>query len=177
MKRMVQIMETFMSSVPQPAVVCPTHYSPAHHTYLSPPNRPQSYVSPSSSQTASIWTDRPVSLPPSPLNTPQQCAPKSHVDSLIHRPHDLQLGYPGIPSSTPPSTPNSSALHLQPHMPSSPLSTAEISHFTDGSSCSIRPRVHSSPLQDGGNEGPHQSSDCSPPTGLGGPYHNPNQSL
>lgn len=160
MKRMAQIMETLMSPVPQSAVVCPTHHSPAHHTYLSPPNCAQSYVSPSSSQTATIWTDTPMSLPSSPLTIRQQHVP------MIHRPHSLQLGYPAIPSTTPPPNPNSSA-----------LSSAEMSHFTDGSSGSVRSRVHSSPPQDGGDEGPHQSSSCSLPTGLGGLYHNPNQGL
>lgn len=155
-----------MPSVPQAAVVCPTHHSPAHHTYLSPPNCPQSYALPSSSQTASIWTDTPMSLHSSLLTIPQQHVPMSHVDSLVQRPHNLKLEYPTIPSSTPPQTQNSSA-----------LSYAEIFHFTDGSSCSLRSRVHSSPLQDRGDEGSHQSSGCAPHTGLGGPYRNSNQSL
>ncbi|XP_070777287.1 voltage-gated delayed rectifier potassium channel KCNH8 [Enoplosus armatus] len=181
MKRMTQLMETLMSSVPQPTVVCPTHYSPAHHTYLHP-NPPQSYPSPSSSQTASIWMDTPISLPSSPLTIPQQQGAICHQDSLTHRPQDLQLGYPVIPSSTLPPTLNLSALQLQPaiaepHLPSSPLNSPEISHYKDGLSGSIRSRVHSPPPQDEGDEGPLQISGCSPQTGLGGTYHNPTKGL
>ncbi|XP_023282428.1 potassium voltage-gated channel subfamily H member 8 [Seriola lalandi dorsalis] len=176
MRRMAQLMETLMSSVPTPSVECPTHYSPTqHHTFLPHPNPPQSYPSPA--QTASIWTDTPMSLPSSPLTIPQQHGVICQMDSLTHRPQDLQLGYPPIPSSTPPSTPSSSALQLQPHMPSSPLSSPEISHYKDGACSSIRSRVHSPPPQAGGDEGPHQSSGCSPQTGLGGAYHNPTKDL
>lgn len=164
MKRMAQIMETLVPPVPQVAVVCPTHHSPA---YLPPPpNCPQSYTLPSTSQTASIWTDTPMSLHSSLLTIPQQHVPMSHVDSLVQRPHNLQLGYPALPRSTPPPTPNSSA-----------PGSAEISRFTDGSTCSLRSRVHSSPPQDGGDEDPHRGSGCSPPTGLGGPCRNSNRSL
>lgn len=175
MKRMAQLMETLLSSVPPPPVVCPTHYSPVHHTYLPHPNPPQSYPSPS--QTASVWTDTPMSLPSSPLTVPLQHSAICHMDPLTHRPQDLQLGYPANPSSTPPPTPNSSALQLQPHMPSSPLSSPEISHYTDGACSSIRSRVHSPPPQDGGDEGPHQSSGCPPQIGLEGTYHKPTGGL
>ncbi len=182
MKRMAQLMETLMSSVPQPTIVCPAHYSPAHHTYLPHPNPPQSYPSPSSSQTASVWMDTPMSLPSSPLTISHQHGAICHKDSLTHRPQDLQLGYPAIPSSTLPPTSDSSALQLQPiiaesHLPSSPLSSPEISHYKDGLSGSIRSRAHSPPPQDRGDEGPHQSSGCSPQTGLGGTYHNPTKGL
>ncbi|KAM7384060.1 hypothetical protein PAMA_011419 [Pampus argenteus] len=172
MKRMAQLMETLMSSVPHSSVVCPTHYSPAHHTYLPHPNPPPSYPSPSSSQTASTWTDTPMSLPSSPLTIPQQHGAICHMDSLTHRPQDLQLGYP---SSTPPLNPNTSALQLESHLPSSPLSSPETSHYEDGVSDSIR--LYSPPPQDGGDEGPHQSSGCSPKTGLSGTYHHQTKGL
>ncbi|XP_031709565.1 potassium voltage-gated channel subfamily H member 8 isoform X1 [Anarrhichthys ocellatus] len=182
MRRMAQLMETLMSSTPQPTVVCPTHYSPAHLTYLPHPTPPMSYPSPCSSQTASIWTDMPISLPSSPLTIPQQHGVICHTDFLTHRSQDLQLGYSAIPSSTPPPTRNLSALQLQPvisepHLPSSPLSSPEISHYKDGVSVSIRSREHNPPSQDGGDEGPHQSSGCSLQTGLGGTYHNPTKGL
>ncbi|XP_023142853.1 potassium voltage-gated channel subfamily H member 8 isoform X1 [Amphiprion ocellaris] len=177
MKRMAQLMETLMPSVPQPAVVCPTHYSPAHHAYLHRPASPQSYPSPSPSQTASIWADTPMSLPSSPLTVPQQHGVVCHVDSLAHRPQDLQLGFPTAPIPAHLPTATSSALQLQPssitaepHMPSSPLSSPEFPH-------SVRSRVRSPPPQDGGDEGPLQSSGCSPQTGLGGVYHNPTTGL
>ncbi|XP_039977787.1 potassium voltage-gated channel subfamily H member 8 [Xiphias gladius] len=175
MKRMAQLMENLMSSVPPPSVDCPAHYSLAHNTYLLHPNPPQSYPSPS--QTPSIWTDTSLSLPSSPLTIPQQHGATRHMDSLTHRPQHLQLGYPAIPSSTPPATPNSSALQLQPHMPSSPLSSPEISHYKDEACSSIRSRVHSPPPQDGGDEGPRQSSGCSPQAGLGVGYHKPTKGL
>ncbi|XP_070840574.1 voltage-gated delayed rectifier potassium channel KCNH8 [Chaetodon trifascialis] len=181
MKRMAQLMETLMSSVPQPTVVCPTHYSPAHHTFHTPhPNPPQSYPPPSSSQTVSIWMDTPMSLPSSPIIIHQQHGAMCHKDSQTHRPQDIQLGHPAIPSSSLPPTPNSSSLQLQqsiiaePHLPSSSLSSPEISHYKDDL---IRSRLHSSPMQDGGDEGPHQTSGRSPPTGLGGTYHNPPKGL
>ncbi|KAM9339876.1 voltage-gated delayed rectifier potassium channel KCNH8 [Symphorus nematophorus] len=183
MKRMAQLMETLMSSsVPQPTVVCPSHYSPVHHAYLPHPNPPQSYPSPSSSQTASVWMDTPMSLPSSPIIIPQQHGVMCHKDSQTHRPQDLQLGYPSISSSTLPPTPNSSTLQLQsiitePHLPSSPLSSPEMSHYRDGVSGAIRSRVHSPSLQDGGDEGPLQSSGRSSQTGLGGTYHNPTMGL
>ncbi|KAL7381896.1 hypothetical protein ABVT39_013080 [Epinephelus coioides] len=180
MKRMAQLMETLMSSTPQPTVVCPSHYSPAHLTYLGHPPSPQSYPSPSSSQTASIWTDTPMSLPSSPLTVPQLHGAICHTDSLAHRPQDLQLGYPSNPSTTP--TRNSPSLQLQPvitepHLLSSPLSSPEIPHYNDGISVSIRSRVHSPQPQDGGGEDPRQSSGCSLQTGLGGTYHSPTKGL
>lgn len=175
-------MEAFMPSVPHPTIVCPTHYSPAHHTYLPHPNPPQSYPSPSSSQTASIWMDTATSLPSSPAIIPQQHGAMCHKDFLTHRPQDLQLGYPTIPNPTLPPTPNSTDLQLQPiiaepHLPSSPLSSPEISHYSDGVSGSIRSRGQSPPLQERRDEDPHQSSGCSPKTGLGGTYHNPTKGL
>lgn len=170
-----------MSSVPHASVVCPTHYSPAHHTYLPHPNPPPSYPSPSSSQTASTWTDTPMSLPSSPFTIPQQHSAICHMDSLTHRPEDLQLGYP---SSTPPLSPNTSALQLQcssviveTHLPSSPLSSPETSHYEDGVSDSIRSRVYGPPPQEGGDESPHHSSEGSPQTGLRGTYQNQTKGL
>ncbi|XP_070702239.1 voltage-gated delayed rectifier potassium channel KCNH8 [Pempheris klunzingeri] len=182
MKRMAQLMENLMSSMPQSTVICPTHYSPAHHTYLPHPNPPQSYPSPSSSQTACIWMDTPMSLPSSPHTIPQQHGAKCHQDSLIHRPQDLQLGNPTFASSTLPPATNSSALQIQsvitdPHLPSSPLSSPEISHHKEEVLDSIRSWVHSPPPQDEGDEGPHQSSGCSPQTRLQGTYHNPTEGL
>ncbi|XP_069032835.1 voltage-gated delayed rectifier potassium channel KCNH8 [Embiotoca jacksoni] len=182
MKRMVQLMETLMPSVPQPAVVCPTHCSPAHHTYLHHPTSPQSYPSPPSSQTASMWTDTPMSLPSSTLTISQQHGTMCHVDLLTHRPQSLQLGYPAVHSSAPPTT--SSAVQLQPssiisepHMPSTAVGSPDFSLCKDGASQPIRLRVHSPPPQDGGEEGPLQSSGSSPQTGLKGFCHNPNASL
>ncbi|KAI3358479.1 hypothetical protein L3Q82_014899 [Scortum barcoo] len=184
MKRMAQLMETLMSSVQQPTVVCPAHYSPAHHAYLPHTNPPQSYpsLSPSSSQTATMWMDMPMSLPSSPLTVPHQHGAICHKDTLTHRPQDSQLGYPAVPSSTLTPTPNSSSLQPQPvstepHLPSSPHSSPEISHCTDRLSGSISSRVHSPTLQDGGDEEPQQGSGCSPRTGLGGTYHNPTKGL
>lgn len=181
MKRMAQLMETLMTSLPHASVICPTHYSPAHHTYLPHPNPPPSYPSPSSSQTASTWTDTPMSLPSSPLTIPQQHGQICHMDSLTHRPQDFQLG---CPSSTPPLTPNTSAFQLQrssivaeSHLPSSPHGSPETSNYEDGVSDSIRSRVYSPPPQDGGDEGPHQSSGCSPQTGFRGNYQDQTKGL
>ncbi len=182
MKRMAQLMETLMPSVPQPTVVCPTHYSPVRHTYLPHPNPPQSYPSPSSSHTASIWMDTPVSLPSSPIIIPPQHGAICHQDSQMHRPQDLQLGYPAVPGSSLPPSPNSSTLQLLPIVPeppllSSPLSSPESSYYKDGVSDSIRSGVHSPLLCDEGDEDPHQSSGCSLQSGHGGTYHNPNKGL
>ncbi|XP_069371907.1 voltage-gated delayed rectifier potassium channel KCNH8 isoform X2 [Paralichthys olivaceus] len=168
MKRMAQLMETLMSSMPPPSVDCLTHCA-----YLPHPHHPH----PSPSQTATMWTNTPLSLPSSPLTIPHQHSAMCHMDSLAHRPQDLQLGYSAIPSSTPPPTPISSILQLQPHLPSSSLSSPEISNLRDGDCGSIRSRVHSPPLQDGGDEGPHQSAGCSPQTGLEGGYHKPTRGL
>ncbi|XP_034748600.1 potassium voltage-gated channel subfamily H member 8 [Etheostoma cragini] len=172
MKRMAQLMETLMSA-PQPTVVCSTHCSPAHITYLPHPTPPMSYPSPASSQTASIWTDTPISLPSSPFTIPQQHGAICQTDSLTHRSQDLQLRYPAIPSSSPPTTHNTSALQRQP----SPLSSPEISYYKEGVLVSIRSRVHSPTPRDGGDEGPHQSSGCSPQPRHGGTYHNPTKGL
>ncbi|CAB1458414.1 unnamed protein product [Pleuronectes platessa] len=173
MKRMAHLMETLMSSVPAPSVDCLSHRSPTQCAYLSHPHHPH----PSPPQTASMWTDTPLSLPSSPLTVPHQHSVMCHMDSLVHRPQDLQLEYSALPSSTPPPTPVSSILQLQPHMPSSPFSSPEISHHRDGACGSLRSRGHRPPLQDGGDEGPHQSAGCSPQTGLEGGYHKPNRGL
>ncbi|XP_035038938.1 potassium voltage-gated channel subfamily H member 8 [Hippoglossus stenolepis] len=173
MKRMAHLMETLMSSVPPPSVACLSHRLPTQCAYLPHPHHPH----PSPPQTASMWTDTPLSLPSSPLTMPHQHSVMCHMDSLVHRPQDLQLEYSAIPSSTPPATPISSILQLQPHMPSSSLSSPEISHHRDGACGSIRSRVHRPPLQDGGDEGPHQSAGCSPQTGLEGGYHKPTRGL
>uniref|UniRef100_UPI0037E7DABE voltage-gated delayed rectifier potassium channel KCNH8 n=1 Tax=Semicossyphus pulcher TaxID=241346 RepID=UPI0037E7DABE len=177
MNRMAHLMETLMSSVPQPPLVCPAHYSPGHHTYLPHPNPPQSYPSPSSSQTASIWMDTPMSLPSSPLTFPQQHGGVCHQDALTHRPQDLQLGFTATPGSTLPPTPNLSDLQpimAEPHLLSSPLSSPEISHYTDGVSGSIRSTGHSPTSQDDGDDDPQQSYGCSPQTGT---YHSPTRGL
>ncbi|KAM3596518.1 uncharacterized protein V6R79_015986 [Siganus canaliculatus] len=175
MKRMAHLMETFMPPVPPPTVVCPTHYSPAHRAYLAHANPPQSYPSPSSSQTASTWMDTPMSLPSSPIVIPQSHGAMCHKDSLTCRPQDLQLGYSAMPSSTLPPAPNSSAFPLQPviaepHLPSSPLSSPEIPQYKDGLS-------QSPLLQERRDEGPHQASGSSPQTGLGGSYHSSSKGL
>ncbi|XP_028284367.1 potassium voltage-gated channel subfamily H member 8 [Parambassis ranga] len=172
MKRMAQLMETLLPSVPQPAVVCPKLYSPAHHTLLHHPSSPQSYPSPSH-QTASIWTDTPMSLPSSPLTISQQHSAMCHVDSHTHRPQDLLLGLPAIPGSTPPPTPSTSAIS-EPHMPSSPINSPDFSHCTDGATSSIRSRVQRPPPQDGGDEGLLRSSSQ---TGLGDIYNYPTKGL
>lgn len=182
MKRVLQLMENLMPSVPQPTVVCPTHYSPVHHTYLPHPNPSRSYSSPSSSQTVSIWMDTPMSLPSSPVIMPQQHGAICHEDSLMHRPQDLQLGYPALPSPSLPLSPNSFALQLQPittdpNLNSSPLSSPERSQHKDMGSGSIKSREHSPPLQERVDEGLLQSSGCSPQTGHGGTYHNPPKGL
>lgn len=182
MKRMVQLMEHLLPSVPHPTVVCPTHYSPGHHTYLPHPNPSQSYPSPSSSQTASIWMDTPLSLPSSPFISPQQHVAVCHKDSLTHRPQELQLGYPTLPISTLPTPPNSFALQLQPiitepHLPSSPLSSPEISQNNDMVCGLIKPKECGQPLQDTGDEGGHQSSRDSPQTEFSGTYHNSDKGL
>ncbi|XP_029022928.1 potassium voltage-gated channel subfamily H member 8 isoform X2 [Betta splendens] len=153
MKRMAQILESLMSAAQPPAVVCPAH-SPAHRAYLSPSLRPRSHPSPSSAQGASLHT-----LLPSPA-----AAPRAHVDSLLHRPLDPRPG--PFPGSAPPSSPNSPAPRLRPHVLSPPWSSP-----------AVRSRPHSSPPQDGGSDGPHQSSSCSPQSQPGRPNPNPDQSL
>ncbi|XP_030597110.1 potassium voltage-gated channel subfamily H member 8 [Archocentrus centrarchus] len=179
MKRMAQLMETLMTSVPQPAVVCPTHYSPAHHTYLHHSPSPQTYPSPFPSQTATMWTDTSMSLPSSPLIISQQHGAVCHVDSLIHRNQDLHLGDLTVLSSTPPPAANSSALQVQPssvisepHMPLSHLSSPEFSHCRGRASSFTSPGAHSPPPRDGGDEGLIQSSGGSPHV-----YHSPTNDL
>ncbi|XP_006787688.1 potassium voltage-gated channel subfamily H member 8 [Neolamprologus brichardi] len=182
MKRMAQLMETLMMSVPQPAVVCPTHYSPARHTYLHHSPSRQTFPSPFPSQTATVWTETPISLPSSPLIMSQQHSTLCH--SLIHKTQDLLLGDIDIPSSTPSPTASSLALQVQPssvisepHMPLSHLSSPEFPQCRGRASSSIRPGAHSPPPQDGGHEGLIQSSGGSPQTGLGDVNHNPTKDL
>ncbi|XP_070397561.1 voltage-gated delayed rectifier potassium channel KCNH8 isoform X2 [Nothobranchius furzeri] len=134
MKRMTQLMEALVPPVPQPPVICPTHVSPAHHTYLHCPTPPQSYsISPS--KTASIWTEPPMPLPS--LTISQQLGTICHVDTLTHRPQNLLLGYPAVPRSTPAA--DTSVLQIQPcsaiSEPTTPLSSAsspDFSHYKDG---------------------------------------------
>ncbi|XP_074543266.1 voltage-gated delayed rectifier potassium channel KCNH8 isoform X1 [Halichoeres trimaculatus] len=182
MNRMAHLIETLLSSAPQPTLVCPAHYSPGQHTYRPHPNPPQSFPSPSSSQTASVWMDTPMSLPSSPLTFPQQHGGIYHRDPPTHRPQDLQLGFSSVPNTTLPPAPNLSGPHLQqvvaePCPLSSPLSSPEISHFTGAVSGSIRSRVHSPTSQDGADEDPNQGSGCSQRSGLGGTYHSPTKGL
>ncbi|XP_058474434.1 potassium voltage-gated channel subfamily H member 8 [Solea solea] len=175
MKRMAELMETLMSSVPPSSTGCPAHFLQAHGGACLPHlNPPQTYPPP---QTASIWTDTPVSLPTSPLTVPHQHGAICNMDSLTHRPQELQLRYTTNRSSTPPPTPNSSTVHLQPYTPSSSPSSLETSQHRGRACGSIRSRVQSPPPQDGGDEGPHPSSGCSPQTELGGSYHTPAKGL
>ncbi|KAM4550366.1 voltage-gated delayed rectifier potassium channel KCNH8 [Fundulus diaphanus] len=166
MKRMATLMETLTPSVPQPAVICPTHYSPAHHTYLHCPSPPQPYHSPS--KATSIWTDPPMPLPCSSLTISQQHTAMCYPDSLVHRPQSLQLVYPAIPRSTPPLTPDLSSRQQQ---PPSGISEPPMAHG------SITLRVHSPPLRDGGDEDPHRSPGCSSHSGPVRLYPNPSQGL
>lgn len=182
MKRMVQLMETLIPSVPQPAVICPTHYSPAHHTYLHCRTPPQPYSSPSPSKAASIWTDLPVPLPSSPLTISQQHGTICHVDSLTHRAQSLQLQYPAIPRATlPPDIsvlqPQPPSVASEPPMPSTSFSSPDFSRDKDGAPSTVTPRVHIPPPQDGGEDGPYRSSGCPSQTGLGGLYPNPTLGL
>lgn len=181
MKRMAQLMETLVPSVPQPAVICPTHYSPAHHTYLRCCTPPQSYSSLSPSKTAPIWTDPTMPLASSSFTISQQHGTICHVDSLMHRPQNLQLKHPAIDRSTPP--PDISVLQPQPpSVISEPLmsltsfSAPDFSCYKNGASIAIT-RVHSPPPQDGGDEGSRRSSGFSSQTGLGGLYPSPTLGL
>ncbi|XP_034096928.1 potassium voltage-gated channel subfamily H member 8 [Gymnodraco acuticeps] len=172
MRRMAQLMETLMTSAPQPAVVCPTHCSPPHLTYL---HHPQAYPPPSPAHTATIWTDTPMSFPSSPYNAPLHHGAICQADPLIYRQQDLQLGYPAIPSSTPPLIRNSPSLFIaEPHSLSSPLSSPEVSPYKDGVSVSFRSILDGPPAQHEGDKDPHQS--CSQ-TGLGVTYHQPTKGL
>ncbi|XP_028316812.1 potassium voltage-gated channel subfamily H member 8 [Gouania willdenowi] len=179
MKRMAQLMETLMPSVPQPALVCPAHFSPAHHTYLHHSSPPQSYPSPSSSQTASVWTDTPTSLPACPFTISQQLGVTCHVESYTQRPQSLHLRCPTVASPALPSAyqllPSFAA--TEPLMPSSSLSSPDFSHFKDGVSSPFSSRVHSPSLQDGGEEGPLLSSGHSSQTGLGGIFYSQSRTL
>ncbi|XP_041823291.1 potassium voltage-gated channel subfamily H member 8 isoform X2 [Melanotaenia boesemani] len=155
MKRIAHLMETFMSTAPQPAVVCPMHYSPAHHTYLHPSNPPQSL--PSFSKSESICTDPLIPLTSSSFTISQQQSTMCHLDSILHRPQNLQSGYPPIPSSTPLPAPDTSFLQLHPSsvtsktpMHSPPLCSPDFSHKEDRALSSIKLGEHSSPPQDRG---------------------------
>lgn len=183
MKRMAQLMETLVTSVPPPAVVCPTHYSPARHTYLHHSPSPQTYPSPFPSQTATMWTDTSMSLPSSPLIISQQHGAVCHVDSLIHRNQDLHFRHFAVPSSSPSPADNSSALQVQPssaisepHMPFSHLSSPVFSSCR-GRASSFAGPVVSPPPRDGGDEGLLQSSGGSPQTTRGDVYHSPTKDL
>ncbi|XP_056153960.1 potassium voltage-gated channel subfamily H member 8 [Lampris incognitus] len=79
MRSMAHLLESLMSSLPKTAVVCPAHCSPVHPAYLSQPTPPQSYPSPSSSQTGPTWTD-------TLFSSPSTC-----MLNLQH--NDLQLGH------------------------------------------------------------------------------------
>lgn len=165
MKRMVQLMETLLPSLPQPSVVCPARCSPGHHAYLSHANPAQSFPSSSSSQLASISMDTPMSLPSSPVVVPQHHGVVHHRDA--HRPHDLQAGCPVLPSSILPS--NSFALHFQPiltetRFPSSPVGSPAASQRKDAASGPIQSRQHSLLMPDRGDVG----SGGSTQTELGG---------
>ncbi|KAM9385711.1 voltage-gated delayed rectifier potassium channel KCNH8 [Pholidichthys leucotaenia] len=181
MKRMVHFMETLLPSAPQPTLVCPTHYSPVHHTHLHHPTSPQPYPAAQfSPQTASIWTDTPRSLPSSPLTICQQRGPLCHMDSRSNSPQDCWSGDPAVSSSTPDSSvleQQLSSTTSEPHMPSSLISSPDFSYHKDGGSASIRPRIHTPPPQDGGDEGSLQSSGNSPKTGFRDIYHNPTKHL
>lgn len=180
MRRMVQLMENLLPSVPQPSVVCPTDYSPAHRVPLPHPSPPRSYPSPTSSHSASPWTDTPVSLPSSPVVVPQPRAAICNRDFLTHRPQNLQPGVPASPGCTLPPAPNSLVLQLrcsatEPLAPSSPLSPPEMSQHTEA--VSTMSREHSPSLRGGGDEGLHQTPGCSPQTGHGGTFHEPTMGL
>lgn len=162
MRRMVQLMENLLPSVPQPPVVCPTHYSPAHRAHLPHPSPPRSYPSPSSSHSASPWTDTPMSLPPSPVVVPQPRGAICNRDFLTHRPQNLQPGLPASPGSTLPPAPNSLVLQLrcsaaEPLAPSSPLSPPETSQHTETVCGAVMSREHSPSLRGGGDEDLHQT--------------------
>lgn len=168
MKRMVQLMETLLPSLPQSSVVCPAHCSPGHHTYLAHPNPAQSLSLQSASQAASVSMDTPMSLPSSPVIVPQQHSVVHHRDA--HRPQDVQAGCPVVTSSLLPS--NSFALHFQPiltetHLPSSPVR----SQHKDEISGPIQSRQHSPLMPDQGDVDHHQRPGSSTQTDLGGTWH------
>lgn len=165
MKRMVQLMESLLPSLPQSSGVCPTHCSPGHHTCLPHPNPAQSFPSPSSSQMASMSMDTPMSLPSSPVIVPQQHGVVYHRDA--HRPQDLQMGCPILPSSLLPS--NSFALQFQTILTetrcsSTSVSSPAASQHKDDVSGPITSRQHSPLMPDQGDV----SSGGSTQTGLGG---------
>ena len=181
---MSQLMEALVSSGPEPAVVCPTHYTPTHHAYLHPPSHPQCHPSPSPSKTASLWTDPPMPLPSPSLTISQQQSSMCHTDSLINRPQTLQIEYSTVQSSTPPTSPDTPALQPQSASVIAERPTCSPSYKLQDFSCNedmasnpIRSRIHSPSPQDGEDEDPCQSSGCSPQTSLGTVYCNPTQNL
>ncbi|TWW65752.1 Potassium voltage-gated channel subfamily H member 8 ELK1 [Takifugu flavidus] len=155
MKRMVQLMETLLPSLPPSSGVCPTHCSPGHHTYLPHPNPAQSFPSPSSSQVASISMDTPMSLPSSPVIVPQQHSVLCHTDAL--RQQDLQMGCPVLPGSLLPS--NSFALQFQPILTetrcssssASPPATSQRRDDVAGSIASRQPMPEQGDVRSGGS--------------------------
>lgn len=182
MRRMVQLMENLLPSVPQPPVVCPTHHSPAHRAPLPQPSPPRSYPSPSFSHGASPRTDAPTSLPSSPVVAPQPRGAICNRDFLTHRPQNLQPGVPASPGSTLPPAPNPLVLQLrcsaaEPPAPSSPLSPPETSRHAETVRGAVVSREHSPPLRGRGDEGLHQTPGRSPQTGHGGSFHKPTTGL
>ncbi|XP_011479155.1 potassium voltage-gated channel subfamily H member 8 [Oryzias latipes] len=182
MKRMAQLMETLIPSVQPPTIVCPAHYSPAHHMCLRPATPTRSCPSPSPSKTASIWTEAPMPLTSPSLAAAQQHSVMCHTDFLIHRPQSLQAACPAMPSSASPLTPDS--YQLQPAsviselpMPSSSCSLHDIPCCEVQAPTPIMSSVDSSPPQDGGQRGLYHSSGSSPQTGLGLVHRCPNQGL
>lgn len=149
-------METLLP-LPQSSVVCPTHRSPGHHSYLSHPNPAQSFPS-LSSQMASISIDTPMSLPSSPLIVPQQHSVLYHRDAC--RPQDLQV------------PPNSFPHHFQPiltetQFPSSCVSVPGTPQHKEDTSGPNKSRQHSPPRPDQGEGSCRQSSGCCTQTELG----------
>lgn len=163
-------METLVPSLPQSSVVCPTHCSPGHHTFLPYPSPAQSLPLPSSSQTASVAMDTPMSLPSSPVTAAQQHSAVYHRDA--HRPQDPQVGCSGLPGSRLPS--HSFALHFQPlltetHFSFSPGSSPITSQRKDEGSGPVSSRQHSPLLPDQRRAvSRRQSSGCPAQTELGG---------
>ncbi|KAM4631517.1 voltage-gated delayed rectifier potassium channel KCNH8 [Polymixia lowei] len=208
MRSMAHLMETLISLPHHPAVVCPAHCSPGHAAYLSHATPPQSNPSLSSCSQTAPWTDTPLSspftcsAPTPPLTLPQhnEGIGICHADptTIIHRPQDIQLGYPRScpspgPSLIPAPCPPRGALQLQPTLSSSSFIRDTSSSFTSpgiphcpaGGTGSNRSRAHSvegppSPLQDGREGGvtaSHQSSGSLPRSGPGSTSHHQTRGL
>ncbi|XP_061885257.1 potassium voltage-gated channel subfamily H member 8 [Entelurus aequoreus] len=125
MKRMSQLMETLMSPGAQAGLVC----SPGHHMFQP---HTSCLPSPPLSQTASVWTDTPTSLPPP------------------WRPGPRDLPFP------------SPVMAAEAGLTSSPLSSPETCRQgQDGLSTSIRSRACGPPPRDGGYARLHGGSGCS----------------